>query len=94
MFINIVITGSVNLIFTIVAMGTVDKLGRKKLLLLGSAGLAIIYLILGLFDFMNISGWTMLLLVVMAITVVFSVVKSHGADQGLSPAALVAHARQ
>ena len=44
---NIVITGSINLVFTLVAMGTVDKLGRKKLMLFGSVGLAIIYILLG-----------------------------------------------
>ena len=44
---NIVITGSVNLIFTLVAMLTVDKWGRKKLMVLGSIGLAITYILLG-----------------------------------------------
>lgn len=69
MFLNIVFTGSVNLIFTIVAMGTVDKLGRKKLMLLGSGALTIVYMVLGLFYFLNFSGWPMLLLVVLAIAV-------------------------
>lgn len=69
MFINIVITGSVNLMFTIVAMGTVDKWGRRKLMLLGSGGLAVIYMVLGLFYFMNVTGWPVLLLVVSAIAV-------------------------
>jgi len=69
MFFNIVLTGSVNLIFTIVAMTTVDKLGRKKLLLFGSGGLAATYLILGIFYYINFSGWIMLLLVVLAIAI-------------------------
>lgn len=69
MFINIVITGSVNLVFTLVAMGTVDKWGRRKLMLLGSGGLALIYLLVGLFYFLNVSGWPLLLLVVCAIAV-------------------------
>lgn len=69
MFINIVITGSANLVFTLVAMGTVDKWGRRRLMLLGSGGLAVIYLLIGLFYFLNVSGWPLLLLVVCAIAV-------------------------
>ncbi|RZM21472.1 MAG: MFS transporter, partial [Pedobacter sp.] len=38
--------GVVNLVFTIVAMWQVDKLGRKPLMLIGSLGLSIVYLIL------------------------------------------------
>lgn len=64
---NIVITGSVNLVFTFVALYTVDLIGRKKLMLLGSSGLAIIYAFIGLFYLIGISGWPMLLLVVSAI---------------------------
>ena len=67
MFLNIVLTGSVNLIFTIVAMRYVDKLGRKKLMLIGAGGLTLIYIILGGFYFINFKGWPMLILVVMAI---------------------------
>jgi len=67
MFFNIVLTGSVNLAFTIVAMRFVDKLGRKKLMLIGSGGLTIIYIILGGFYFINFNGWPMLILVVTAI---------------------------
>ena len=37
---NIVITGSVNLLFTFVGMFTVDRLGRKSLMLIGAGGLA------------------------------------------------------
>jgi SP family sugar porter-like MFS transporter len=47
MLLNIVITGAVNLAFTFVALKTVDKLGRKKLLLFGSAGLIIAYILIG-----------------------------------------------
>lgn len=69
MLFNIVITGSVNLVFTLVAMRTVDQLGRRKLMLFGSAGLAVIYLILGFSYFSGWSGWPILVLVVMAIAV-------------------------
>ena len=44
---NIVATGSVNLAFTLVALFTVDRLGRRPLMLLGSAGLAIAYVAVG-----------------------------------------------
>lgn len=41
-----VVIGAVNLVFTIVAMWQVDKLGRKPLMLIGSLGLSIIYVLL------------------------------------------------
>ena len=64
---NIVVTGVTNVIFTFVAIYTVDKWGRRTLMFVGSAGLALIYTILGACYFLGISGWPMLLLVVMAI---------------------------
>ena len=44
---NIVVTGVANVVFTVVAIFTVDRLGRRALMLLGAAGLCAIYLILG-----------------------------------------------
>ena len=41
-----VFIGTINLIFTILAMLLVDKLGRKPLMLIGAAGLAILYVII------------------------------------------------
>ncbi len=67
MLFNIVITGSVNLIFTFVAMALVDKIGRKKLMLAGAGSLALIYTILGTFYAFGLQGWPLLLLVVLAI---------------------------
>lgn len=64
---NIVITGGVNLAFTLVAMYTVDKWGRRGLMLMGAGGLALIYAIMGALYFMHFSGWPLLLLVVLAI---------------------------
>lgn len=40
--------GIVNLVFTLVAMWQVDKLGRRPLMLIGSAGLSIVYIVLAL----------------------------------------------
>lgn len=64
---NIVVTGVTNVVFTFVAIYTVDKWGRRTLMFVGSAGLAVIYAILGACYFAGLSGWPMLLLVVMAI---------------------------
>lgn len=44
---TILLTGVVNLIFTFVGMALVDKIGRKTLMLLGTAGLTIIYALMG-----------------------------------------------
>ncbi len=64
---NIVITGSVNLIFTFVGMFTVDRLGRKALMLLGAGGLAGIYAVLGSMYFFHLQGLPLLIMVVTAI---------------------------
>jgi sugar porter (SP) family MFS transporter len=64
---NIAWTGSVNLAFTFVALGVVDKGGRRPLMLLGSAGLAVIYTGLGLCYHGGVKGLPMLLLVLAAI---------------------------
>jgi len=64
---NIVITGAVNLVFTFVAIGLVDRYGRRVLMLIGSAGLAIIYTCLGALYYTHSRGVHMLVLVVAAI---------------------------
>lgn len=66
-FINIVVTGIANLIFTFVAIYTVDRLGRRALMLIGAGGLAGIYLVLGACYFFHVSGVMMVALVVLAI---------------------------
>jgi len=67
MLFNIVITGTVNLVFTILAMRMVDSWGRRKLMLLGSTGLAIIYFLLGGSYFFEMKGLAILVLVLIAI---------------------------
>lgn len=64
---NIVVTGVINVIFTIVAIFTVERLGRRKLMLIGACGLAIIYLVLGTCYYFEIKGVLMVALVVSAI---------------------------
>jgi len=64
---NIAWTGSVNLAFTLAALGMVDRRGRRPLMLVGSAGLAAIYVALGFCYSGGIKGLPMLLLVLAAI---------------------------
>lgn len=64
---NIAWTGSVNLAFTFVALGVVDRGGRRPLMLFGAAGLAVIYAVLAFCYHAHVQGVPMLLLVLAAI---------------------------
>jgi MFS transporter, SP family, arabinose:H+ symporter len=64
---TIVLTGIVNMVFTFVAIFTVDRLGRRRLMLIGTAGLAIIYTVLGAAYFAGSHGIHMVALIVAAI---------------------------
>lgn len=66
---SIVATGIINLVFTIAALPLVDKIGRRKLMLLGASGLTIIYVLIASAYAMNIMGWPVLLLVLAAIAI-------------------------
>ncbi len=67
MLFNIVITGTVNLVFTFLAMRMVDSWGRRKLMLLGSIGLTVVYFMLGASYFFELKGLAILILVMVAI---------------------------
>ena len=67
MLFNVVITGAVNLVFTLIAMRLVDNWGRRKLMLLGASGLAVIYIFLGASYFFEWKGLIVLILVMTAI---------------------------
>ena len=69
MFIDIVITGIANVVFTFVALYTIEKWGRRTLMLMGAGGLGLIYLILGTCYAMGVTGLMMVVLVVSAISV-------------------------
>ena len=69
MFINIVITGIANVVFTFVALYTIEKWGRRTLMLIGAGGLGLIYLTLGTCYYMGMTGFLMVALVVTAISV-------------------------
>ena len=69
MFIDIVITGIANVLFTFVALYTIERWGRRTLMLIGAGGLGLIYLTLGTCYFMEVKGMLMVVLVVTAISV-------------------------
>jgi MFS family permease len=67
MLLNIVITGMVNLVATFIAIYTVDRLGRKALMLIGAGGLTCLYALLGTGYFLHSTGIHMLLLIIISI---------------------------
>ena len=59
-----IVMGLVNVVFTVVAIATVDKWGRKPLLIVGSTGMAIGMLAISIMSFYNIiSIWTLVFIV-------------------------------
>ena len=56
MMLNIVVIGTIMVIFAGTTVFVVDKMGRKKLMLIGSAALAIIYGIIGYLFKVDITG--------------------------------------
>ena len=59
-----VIMGFINIIFTLVAIFTVDKFGRKPLLIIGSVGMAIGMIAIGLLAYLQIIGVSTLIFIV------------------------------
>ncbi len=59
-----VIMGFVNIIFTLVAIFTVDKFGRKPLLIIGSTGMAIGMFAIGALAYFQIIGISTLIFIV------------------------------
>jgi sugar porter (SP) family MFS transporter len=64
---NIVITGAVNFVFTFVALGLVDRFGRRALMLFGCAGIALSHTVLGFTYRSGIKGLPILLFTLCAI---------------------------
>ncbi len=64
---NIVITGSINLAFTVVALGFVDRVGRRSLMLGGCAGIALCHVLLGLSYYAGLKGLPVLVFTLGAI---------------------------
>jgi len=59
---NIVITGTINMLFTFVALGFVDRYGRRVLMLAGAGGIAASHALLGLGYYLGLKGLPVLLL--------------------------------
>jgi len=53
---NIVITGAVNLLFTLIAIQTVDRFGRRALMLVGCAGIGFFHTLIGLGYLLHLKG--------------------------------------
>lgn len=64
---NIVVTGAVNVVFTLVVLFTIDRYGRRFLLLTGISGLVVIFITLGTFYHLHLQGKPLLVLVLAAI---------------------------
>lgn len=64
---NIVVTGAVNVVFTLIALAAIDRYGRRFLLLTGVSGLVVIYTVLGALYHLHLQGKPMLVLVLAAI---------------------------
>jgi SP family sugar porter-like MFS transporter len=69
MLFNIVITGGINLIFTFVALGTIDSFGRRKLMLLGFGGLSALYILLGILYYFHSPGISILIVILFCIAI-------------------------
>lgn len=63
MMLNIVVIGGVMVLSVIVTMMTVDKLGRKTLLLFGTSSMAVVYALIGYCFYLNYTGVVIVLLV-------------------------------
>ena len=59
---NIVITGTINLVLTLAALGLVDRIGRRSLMLFGCLGIALSHLVLGLTYRAGVKGLPILLI--------------------------------
>jgi sugar porter (SP) family MFS transporter len=66
---NIVLTGSVSLVFVIVSMFIVDRWGRRGLMLVGAGGLAVVYIVMATGYYLHLKGLFMLITVVTAISI-------------------------
>ncbi len=53
---NIVITGAINLVFTFVAIATVDRFGRRILMLIGCAGIGLSHVLIGIAYALGMKG--------------------------------------
>ena len=58
---NIVLTGAINLVFTLAALGFVDRFGRRVFMLLGCAGIGVSHVLIGLAYYFGLKGLPVLI---------------------------------
>lgn len=58
-----IIVGAVNLTFTVIAIRTVDRIGRRPLMMIGSAGMGVCLIAMGLSAYLQATGLWMLLFI-------------------------------
>ncbi|WP_194972358.1 sugar porter family MFS transporter [Aquiflexum lacus] len=63
MMLNIVVIGSVMVLSVFITIFTVDKFGRKNLLLIGTSSMAFLYLLIGYSFYVDQGGWVVVFLV-------------------------------
>lgn len=64
---NIVITGAINLVCTLVAIGTVDHFGRRGLMLFGCAGIGLSHALIGIAYYLGLKGLSVLIFTLCAL---------------------------
>ncbi len=64
---NIVITGAINLVCTLVAIGTVDHFGRRRLMLFGCAGIGLSHALIGIAYYLGLKGLSVLIFTLCAL---------------------------
>ncbi len=64
---NIVLTGAINLVTTVIAIATVDRFGRRSLMLIGCAGIAGSHFLLGAAYAAGIQGFAVLAITLLAL---------------------------
>jgi sugar porter (SP) family MFS transporter len=69
MMLNITIIGSIMVIMTFITVKIVDKTGRKKLMLLGTAAMAILYGLIGYLFYKEITGMPLVILTLLNVAV-------------------------
>jgi sugar porter (SP) family MFS transporter len=58
---NIVITGTINMVFTLFAIGMVDRYGRRPLMLIGCAGIGLSHVLIGIAYVLKLKGLSVLI---------------------------------
>ncbi len=64
---NIVITGTINFVFTLLAIGTVDHFGRRGLMLIGCAAIGLSHVLIGIAYALGMKGLPVLLFTLSAL---------------------------